>query len=177
MTAGTTTKSGCLEVNHFFRIFSPVSSLGYWLEHHPYNSRCGPRMISCGLSPSNFLATFGDVDDKTRRIAMRYEKADLENNIASGSRFRTKEWEDLWIENVTDDSKVTLAGACKKCFRTSAIVVDYLEYKKGILTSKKGLYATACPKCNAKKSFYVLPDRDSKDLQRLLTLRFEPPSS
>jgi hypothetical protein len=125
----------------------------------------------------SFLATFGDVDDKTRRIVLRYEKASLENNIASGSRFRTKEWEDLWIENIVDDSKITLAGACENCIRTSAVIVDYFEYKKGLLTSKKGLYATECPKCKAKKSFYVLSGRDSKDIQQLLTLSFLEPLS
>lgn len=120
----------------------------------------------------SYLAAFGDVDDRTRRIAMRYEKSALENNIASGSRFRTKEWEDLWIENVADDSKITLTGACKKCATTSAIVVDYFEYKKGILASKKGLYATACPKCTAKRGFYIFSGGDSRDIQRLLALSF-----
>ncbi len=121
---------------------------------------------------NSYLATFNDIDAKTRRIILRYEKARLENNIAAGSRFRTKEWEDLWIDNIADDSKIALGGICEKCLKPSAILVDYFEYLKAILTSEKGMYSTTCPKCKSERTFYVLPGNDSRELRRLHTLRF-----
>ena len=121
---------------------------------------------------SSYVATFNDIDRKTCRILFRCEKMRLENNIASGSRFRTKEWEDLLIDNVTDDSKIVLAGACKNCLKASPIVVDYLKYLKGILTSDERMYATTCPKCKSQRTFYILPGKDSKDSKSCKCLGF-----
>ena len=121
---------------------------------------------------SSYVATFNDIDRKTCRILFRCEKMRLENNIASGSRLRTKEWEDLLIDNVTDDSKIVLAGACKNCLKASPIVVDYLKYLKGILISDERMYATTCPKCKSQRTFYILPGKDSKELQKLQMPRF-----
>lgn len=120
----------------------------------------------------SYLATFNDIDTKTRQIILRYEKTRLEHNITSGSRFRTKEWEDLWINHIADDSKIVLGGLCEKCFKSSAVVVDYFDYLNGVLTSEKAIYSTNCPKCKSERTFYVLPGNDSRDLRRLHTLRF-----
>ena len=127
-----------------------------------------PEMIRRVLN--SYVATFKDIDAKTRRIILRYEKNRLENNIASGSFLRTKEWEELWIDNVADDSKIVLGGVCKECRKPSAILMDYFEHLKGILTSEKGVCTTTCPKCKAEKTFLVIPGNDSRELRRLHTL-------
>ena len=77
--------------------------------------------------------TLNSLDETQRRILFYREKFDIERRIES-SDFLSGEWEELWLQNINDCSKLVLFGCCENCRQTYPILVDYYKYtEEGIL--------------------------------------------
>src|SRR5262249_10631299 len=64
---------------------------------------------------NTFIATLDSLDETQRKILLYREKIDIERRFAKGSEFLSREWEELWLQNINEYSKLTLFGMCENC--------------------------------------------------------------
>ena len=64
---------------------------------------------------NTFVATLNSLDERSRKMILYYEKIDIEKRIADRSEFLSREWEELWLENINDCYKLVLIGMCEIC--------------------------------------------------------------
>ena len=98
-----------------------------------------------------FVSTLNSLDETQRRILLYREKFDIERRIES-SDFLSREWEELWLQNINCCSKLVLIGSCENCRQTYPIVVDYYKYKEDgiLLEDTMPVLEMDCQKCKAK---------------------------
>jgi hypothetical protein len=61
------------------------------------------------------IATLNCLDATTRKIILFYEKMSIERRIFEESGEISREWEELWLQNINDCYKLVLIGKCKNC--------------------------------------------------------------
>jgi hypothetical protein len=108
---------------------------------------------------SIFFKTFKSLDLHTQNIFQFILKSSFENTIRQ--QYAPKEWEELWIKNVNNYSKVVLYGNCKKCHEARPVVMDTIEFMKNGSPLKFNVN-TDCQKCKTKRSFEIstrIPNR------------------
>jgi hypothetical protein len=95
-----------------------------------------------------------ELDKHTRDVILFNVKSGSENKILR--QHPPREYEEIWIKYIYDNSKVTLYGNCDKCKAEYPIVVKTLEFMNN-LTLSPGFPITDCIRCNAKESLEVRP--------------------
>jgi hypothetical protein len=95
--------------------------------------------------------TLDELDPTIRNIILYHDKSEIENRI--GLYQPPKEWEEMWIKNIHEFSKLVLYGVCKQCLQSYPLLVDYYTYRKEILI--ENYLKFDCEGCKAKESFYV----------------------
>jgi hypothetical protein len=113
-----------------------------------------------------YIETLNELDEHKRKIILYHEKAEIE------SRFHLyqppKDWEEMWIKNIRDHSKIVLYGICqnKVCLNRYPVLVDYYNYRTEM--SSKGHLNRDCNKCNTRDSIYVYNTLEEKEIQSKL---------
>ena len=97
------------------------------------------------------MDTLHKLDDNVKKIILYHEKGDIESRIHLSQP--SKDWEELWLENLDNYSNLTLYGKCKKCFKQYPLTVDYFYYRNNILPSN--ILITKCSECNSDNSLKV----------------------
>ncbi|HKG30694.1 MAG TPA: hypothetical protein VKA91_05440, partial [Nitrososphaeraceae archaeon] len=95
-----------------------------------------------------------ELDDNVKKIVLYHEKGDIESRIHLAQP--PKEWEELWTQNIQNYSKLTLYCKCRNCYEKYPILIDYFDYRKGLLPS--GILKKDCSRCNSKSTVEVYSD-------------------
>jgi hypothetical protein len=53
---------------------------------------------------NTFIATLNNLDETQRKILLYREKIDIERRFAKGSEQLSREWEELWLQNINEYS-------------------------------------------------------------------------
>jgi hypothetical protein len=106
---------------------------------------------------NTFIATLNSLDETQHKILLYREKIDIERRFAKGSKELSREWEELWLQNINKYSNLTLFGICENCKRGYPILVDYYKYKEEayVLKDNKPALKMDCQKCSAKNKLFI----------------------
>ena len=105
-----------------------------------------------------YVNTINKFEDKIKKIILYHEKAEIESRIHLSQP--PKDWENLWIENLQNYSKLTLYSKCNTCHEKYPVLIDYFYYINNILPSN--FLTIKCIKCNSDNSLTVSSDLSNK---------------
>lgn len=73
-----------------------------------------------------FIETLNSLPEAAKKVVMLHDKTTIELRILQDTP--SKEWSDLWVNNISDASKLTLYALCMSCNRLYPAIIDYLTY-------------------------------------------------
>jgi hypothetical protein len=106
---------------------------------------------------NTFIATLNSLDETSRKIILFYEKVGIEKRISKGSEFLSREWEELWLQNINECYKLVLIGICENCKESYPVSVDYYKYKEKMLLLEYNIpiLVADCNRCNANNKLLI----------------------
>jgi len=106
-----------------------------------------------------YLTTLNSLDVKARKAVMLHHKLAIEKEIYTLPP--PKIWEDVWIAQSEDPSRLVLFGICSKCNLSAPILVSYQDYILR-LRADDSLIGD-CPKCHTVNALKVLDHIPKQD--------------
>jgi hypothetical protein len=98
-----------------------------------------------------WVEVLNEFEPEIRNIILYHEKSDIESRIHLYQP--PKSWEEIWIRNIHESSKLVLYGVCKNCSEKYPVLVDYYMYRKETVVNE--YVRVDCQKCNSKDSLFA----------------------